>query len=208
MSVSRTDIANLALNHVGEPPITNLLDDQNATARIVKVVFDPTIREMGRDHEWNCLRTRADIPRDGTNPPFGYAYRYQLPLDFIRLFRLNGRDVQKRKDLFDIEGRFLLTDAETAQIQYSKFERDSTVYDSKFVEALALLIGSKIAIQIRQDEALKGFLKQEYNRALSSARKVDGNETNQAPYDGRSESGWIAARRVGTRNGSLNNDAF
>ena len=56
MSVGRTDIANLALNHIGEPPIMKLIDKDNATARIVLVVFDAAIREIVSPF---CTRNRV-----------------------------------------------------------------------------------------------------------------------------------------------------
>lgn len=206
MSISRTEIANLALNHVGQPPIMTLSDDDNETARIVNTVFDAAIREMGRDHEWNCLKKRQDLPQVNPAPVFGFQFQYELPVELIRLLRLNGRDINSNTDLYEIEGRKLLTDADTAKIQYIGFTADSTLYDSMFVEALAVYIASKIAVQLRQDEALAQALTQRYLTVnLPRARKVDGNERNVAPYDGREQSRWRNARVTGTRQGTIDN---
>jgi len=207
MSSGPTQIANLALNHVGEPPITDLNDDDNATANIVLVVYEPAIREMGRDHEWNCLKRRQDLPIVLPAPLFGFKFQYELPVELIRLLRLNGRDIRENTSLFEIEGRHLLTHADTAKIQYIAFDPDTTVYDTMFREALAVLIASKIAIQLRQDEALAARLFQTYKTVhLPAARKVDGNERNVAPYDPREQSRWRDSRVVGTRQGGINDN--
>ncbi len=212
MADGRTNIANLALNHIGEPPIMKLIDRDNATARIVLVVFDAAIRELGRDHAWNCLEADADIPRITQPPLFGFQFRYLLPTDFIRLLTLNGIPVNQlsgsstlaRKNLYKLKKRDLHTDAEVALISYVSFETDTTIYDAMFVEALSVLIASKIAIQIRQDEQLALRLFQQYKGVLlPAARKVDGNERRVLPFDGRDESRSLASRRTGTRNGSI-----
>ena len=51
MAVSKTDIANQALNHIGEPTIMDITDKDNATARIINSVYDVTFREIARDHD-------------------------------------------------------------------------------------------------------------------------------------------------------------
>ena len=208
MSISLTDIANLALNHVGQPPIMRLDDKDNDTARIVELVFEPAIREMGRDHEWNCLAMRADLPQLANKPAFGYEFQYRMPVEAIRALVVNGHRVGKATSLFRIEGRDILTDADSMQLQYIGFTSDSTVYDPMFVEAAATLIASKIAIHIRQDEALAQALYQKYTQSiLPKARKVDGNERNKAPYDGREQSRSLQSRRTGTRNGAVRTDS-
>jgi hypothetical protein len=209
MAVSKTDIANLALNHVGEPTIMDINDKNNATARVVKSIFDQTFREVARDHEWNCLKKRVEAAQLTAAPVFGFSYQYQLPSDFIRLLRLNGRDIRQATNVYEIEGLNLLTDATSAKIQYIADIKDTTIYDTMLVEALAVYMGSKLATQIRQDEGKAEVLLNRYMQVvLPRARKVDGNERNMTPYDPREQSRSLQSRRVGTFQGSLDNDAF
>ena len=208
MSISLTDIANLALAHVGQPPIMRLDDKDNDTARIVELVFEPTLREMARDHEWNCLSARIDLPQLANKPAFGYEFQYRRPINDVRALMVNGHRVGRATSLYTIEGRNILTDADIMLYRYSEFTLDSTVYDSMFVASGALFIGSKIAISIRQDEALAEKLYLQYkNSVLPAARKVDGNERNKAPYDGREQSRSLQSRRTGTRNGAVRTDS-
>ena len=208
MSISLTDIANLALNHVGQPPIMRLDDKDNDNARIVELVFEPTLREMARDHEWNCLSARVDLPQLANAPAFGYEFQYRRPIDDVRALMVNGHRVGRATSLYTIEGRNILTDADIMLYRYSEFTLDSTVYDSMFVGSGALFIGSKIAISIRQDEGLAEKLYLQYkNSVLPAARKVDGNERNKAPYDGREQSRSLQSRQTGTRNGAVRTDS-
>jgi len=212
MAVSKTDIANQALNHIGEPTIMDITDKDNATARIINSVYDVTFREIARDHEWNCLKRRTEAAKLATAPVFGYTNQFKLPADFIRLLRLNGRDISQRTDTYEVEnldgvGLVLLSDADSAKIQYIAEVTDTTTYDTLFVEAFSVYLASKIATQIRQDEAKGEALMSRYLQVvLPRARKVDGNERNRAPYDPREQSRWLSARQVGTRAGSIDSE--
>jgi len=209
MAVSKTDIANQALAYIGEPTIMNVNDKDNATARIVNSVYDITFREIARDHEWNCLKRRVEAALLTLAPVFGYARQFKLPSDFIRLLRLNGHDIQQRTDTYEIEnldgvGLVLLSDADVAKIQYIAEVEDTTTYDALFVEAFAVLLGSKIATQIRQDEVKSQGLYNKYIQVvLPRARKVDGNERNKQPFDPREQSRWLNARVTGTFQGGI-----
>jgi len=202
MSIDKTDIGNLALQHVGQPPVMRIDDKDNDTARVLDLVFEPALREMGRDHEWNCLKTRTTLAQSSPAPDFGFSYRYRQPTDCIRVLRVNGRDVDEPTDLYEIEGRDILTDADTMKLQYIRYTEDTTLFDSLFVEALAILIASKVAVTIRQDERLAASLTKQYLTViLPRARKVDGNERNKAPYDARQQSRSLGSRQSGTFNG-------
>ena len=208
MSEGKTQIANLALNYIGEPPIMDLGDKDNMTARVINLLYKPTFRQVARDHEWNCLKRRVEAAKLAVNPVFGYEFQYQLPSDFIRMLRLNGRDIKDVTDAFEIEGLRLLTDADKAKIQYIADIDDTTQYDDLLIDAFAVLLAAKAATQIRQDEAKGDSLMQTYLKvALPRARKVDGNERNRSPYDAREQSRSIQSRRFGTLQGSLDADA-
>jgi hypothetical protein len=215
MATGKTQIVNLALNHIGEPPIMDITDKNNSTARAANVIYDATFREVARDHEWNCLKTRVELAKLATSTDFGFLdNQFLLPSDFIRMLRLNGRDIKSTTDPYEIEysksagAQVLITDADTAKIQYIAEITDTTQYDDLLVEALATYLGSKLATQIRQDEAKGEALLQRYMRVtLPRARKVDGNERNRSPYDARELSRSINSRRFGTLQGSLDADA-
>jgi hypothetical protein len=214
MATGKTEIVNLALNHIGEPPIMDITDKNNSTARAANVVYASTLREVARDHEWNCLKTRIQLSKNAVAPDFGFTNQFIIPSDFIRLLRLNGRDIKGVSDAYEIEysknigAIALLTDADTAKIQYIAEIMDATQYDDLLVETLAVYLASKLATIIRQDEQKAETLLQRYMRvSLPRARKVDGNERNRSPFDPRETSRSITSRRHGTLQGSLDADA-
>jgi hypothetical protein len=215
MATGKTQIVNLALTHIGEPPIMDITDRNNSTARAANVIYDATFREIARDHEWNCLKTRIQLSKLAAKADFGFLEnQFLLPSDFIRMLRLNGRDIKDVTDPYEIEysksagAQVLLSDADTAKIQYIAEIKDTTQYDDLLVESLAVMLASKLATIIRQDEAKGEALLQRYMRVnLPRARKVDGNERNRSPYDAREMSRSLNSRRSGTLQGSLDADA-
>lgn len=169
-------------------------------ARVVRNVFEASVRELSRMAKWSSLSKRESIGKLSTAPAFGWTNQFQLPSDFIRMIEFNREDVwDYTKDRFEIEGGKLLTDDDVAEIRYIRYEEDSTQYDPLFVEALAVYIASKIATAMRQDEALAANLYQEFIREkLPTARRIDGTERKPRQYDICEDSRFLKARTYST----------
>ena len=197
MAVSKTDICNLALARVGAQTIMDIDDADSKGARACKNAFESTVREVSRAGIWNTLKARASLAELSTAPAFGWTKQFQLPTDFIRLFKLNGVDLDNDEpgEYFEIEGKVLLTDADTADIQYIAYKDDPNAYDPLMVDAIVVLLASKIAVPMRQDEAMATSLRAEFERVtLPRARKTDGNEKKSRRYDPASESRFVNSR--------------
>jgi hypothetical protein len=196
---SKTDVANQALGRIGAKTIMDLDDEANTFARVVKNVYELSVRELARSHPWNCLKARQNLAQLTAEPEFGFTYQYQLPTDCVRLLTVNGYDPGSREDVFLVEGRKILTDAEEAKITFIKYQDDPSQYDPLMVEALVVLLASKISITIRQDEGLARSFKEEYERiALPKARRSDGQEDTQPRVSMTHDSLWIRSRRIST----------
>lgn len=196
---SKTDIANQALGRVGAKLIFDLGELDNKNARIVSNVFEATVRELARMHKWNCLKRRSSLAQVLPAPAFGWTYAYELPADCLRMVSLNGHDAWQDVDEFEIEGRRLLTDEPTAEITYIAYEEDANQYDSLFTDCLVVLLASKIAVTVRQDEAVAAQLKEEFiKHSLPQAKRIDGNERKAHPINLVSGSAWVRSRHIST----------
>jgi hypothetical protein len=201
MAVSKTDICNNALGRIGASRIMSIDDTDSKSARVCKNAYEQTLREVLRNGVWNFAKDRASLARLTALPAFGWAYQYQLPTDWIRLVKFNGVEVHADGvgDNWEIEGKKLLTDAESADIQYIKFVDDPNQYDALFVTAFTVLLASNIAVLIRQDEGLAARLLGEYTGLkLPTARKTDGNERKRTPHDYTAESRFVNSRYFST----------
>lgn len=200
MSLSQTQICNQALVRVGAQRIMDITDAASKGARVCLNAFEATVREVAAAGDWKCLKKRAAFNQLATAPAFEWAYQYQLPADFISLVELNGVDYHGQpSDDWDIEGRVLLTDAETAQARYIAYVEDTTQWDPLFTDAVVVLLASKIAVPIRQDEGMAQALKEEFIRsALPKARTKNGNNRRRLRFDPCAESRFLAARYTST----------
>lgn len=199
MSLSQTDICNQALVRIGAKRISNIGDDDKG-ARICSEVYDSTVREVSRCGQWNCLIKRVELAQLTEAPAFEWDYQYQLPADFISMVQLNGIVYHGQpQDDWEIEGKRLLTDATTAQVRYVAIVDDVSQWDPLFCDAVVVLLASKIAVPMRQDESMAVSLRNEYERiTLSRARQRDGNEKKRRRYRPMDESTFIAARSHST----------
>jgi hypothetical protein len=175
-------------------------DEDSKSARVCLNAYEATVREVSRAGEWNCLKTRTTLARLTAAPAFEWAYQFQLPTNFISLIELNGVEYKgEPQDDWEIEGRLLLTDAETANVRYIAFVEDTGIWDSLFTNAVVVLLASRIAVPIRQDEGMASALLSEYERvALPKARMKDGNEQRKRRHDPCEGSRFLDARYFST----------
>lgn len=193
---SKTDIANMALHRVGAQRIMDLSDADSKSARVLRDFFEPAIREVGRLAEWQCLKDRATLTQLTDTPAFGWDYAYQLPATFLRLVKLNGVAYRgEPSDDHEIEGRRLLTDADTADIEFIAYKEETADYDPLFVKAVVAKLAAEIAVPIRQDEALAARLMAEFEQiALPKARTKSSGERRGRRFDPTAECSFVNSR--------------
>lgn len=193
---SKTDIANMALHRVGALRIMDLNDADSKSARVLRDFFEPAIREVGRLAEWQCLKDRAELGQLATAPAFGWDYAYQLPATFLRLVKLNGVSYRGEPgDNHEIEGRTLLTDEESAKIEFIAYKEDTADYDPLFIKAIVSKLAAEIAVPLRQDEALAARLMGEFEQiSLPKARLKTSGERKIQRFDPTAESNFTLSR--------------
>lgn len=200
MALTITEVCNQALGRVGAQRIMSIDDLGSKAASACKNVFETTVLEVARAADWNCLRKRVELGQLADAPAFEWTYQYQLPSDFVNLIELNGVDyVGQVQDDWEIEGKLLLTDAESAKIKYTAYVDDVSQWDPGFANAVAVLIAAKIATPMRQDEGLAQALMSEYQRVtLPQARQKDANERRVPRFDPTRESRFVNSRYYST----------
>jgi hypothetical protein len=175
-------VCNAALSRLGEARIVDL----NADAKVSRACllnFPLARDEVLRAHWWNFATERAALTELSTTPYFGYDHQYQLPVDCLRVIEVNGvSSVGHPLDQWEIEGQKLLSDEETVQIRYIKRITDLNLFDSLALEALIVLLASKLAPAIQGGSTSKATeMLEAYHRVIAPlARRIDGNENRRA----------------------------
>jgi len=182
---SWVELANIALQKVGEEAITSLTQDADRARAVNRIYRQELLSEL-RTHPWNCARARAQLAADATEPAFGLAYRYPLPADFVRLLPTSTvTDWQ-------VEGRYILTD-DTAPLEviYIAEITDPNQMDALLVDAYTSRLAMRICERLTQSSSKREMMERDYNAAVALARKVNAFE-NVARE--RQEDSWFDAR--------------
>ena len=209
--MTKTEITNIALSHARETLLSgNVETTDELIAETVLLHYDQTLKKVLGRVRPSFAQKRATLTLNATSPEFGWDNAYVLPTDFVELVRFNGDDEEPiNNDLFEIEGRNLLTDEGEAFIIYTRFEEDSSLYDAEFIEAFALLLGAKIVNARRgdreraEDLATQGELMASESSAKSAQARKRFNSRDKILRSSR----WAGVKRRKSTNDSLTGDS-
>ena len=172
-AVPVSDTVNLALALIGASSIASL-DDQ--LIRIVERLYVPTLKETLAASEWNFAISRASLVEYTPVPDFGYAHRYTLPSDCLRVVELYDSDSE-----WKVEGPYLSTDDTTAKIIYIAYISDTAKFSSVFIAALMYHLASKYAVPVAKDKGLQKTNYELYINTIAEARGIDSREGTADP---------------------------
>jgi len=211
MSVtSDTEIANLALTRLGNKSLITGLDQGTTTADLCNLHYPRCRDAVLRAHPWNFAVRRASLSQDDDyTSVFEYDYRFLLPTDCLKVIRTawdsnayaTGVAVYGFPGVFGsattlipyrIEGRYLLCNETSAQIEYVAQITDVSQFDELFVDVLAQRLAAELSPAITANSSLTNQLWQVYQAKLVEARLVDAQEGT--PRDVVDVSPWITAR--------------
>lgn len=205
-----TDICNQALSHIGVgTEISDLDTDRSQEGSACRRFLEVVRQIVLRDFQWTFTTVTEDLALVEdfaseyaagtiTEPP-EWAFSYRYPAGAVAVRRIlsgsrvdsNGTKVPFRIGQ-DADGRLIYTDREDAQIEYSKLEDNTDLYDADVVDLMALLLGSRIAPRFGPEAKKLGndaALMYERRRWIAQANAVNEEVPDQPP-----DSDFILAR--------------
>jgi len=194
MATTNVDICNRALSRLGTRATIAALDENSTEARTAAIWYAATRDTLLRAHDWNFARRRVVLAEQGTAPT-GWAFRYAVPADCIRLLRIASASPEasiRFEVAGDATGRFIFCDEPAAEAVYTARVDDPNLYDAGFESALVDQLAAHIAYPITQKTDAAVRLAQLARAALADAMAADVNEAEAAPNDQVPD--WIAAR--------------
>lgn len=183
---SQTDICNLALLKLGEETIMDL-NENSKSATVCRLFYADTRDSLLRSHPWNFAIKRVQLAKLLTTPVYGYDSEFQLPSDCLRVMYtdlLAGNE-------FRIEGKKLLANTDSINIEYVSRVEDTTQFDALFVDALWTLLASRIAYNISDNNTLSQSLKEMSDASILQAKSINGQEG--IPYPIQADE-WLNVR--------------
>lgn len=177
-TTSKVDICNLALDCVGEGPITSIDSPTTKPEHICKRWYDQLRQELLREYVWNFAKERTTLARSG-DADFDYGDAYALPADFIRFISCGGDYEVDHRRIYDIQGNEIILDNDggnSLKLRYIKNETNVTNFDPLFIEMLYLRMAIILAQKLPKKNSYYERLTDAYARAESKAISIDGQE--------------------------------
>lgn len=181
-TLTETDIANNALDHVGGLNIQSIDDNTNPNAQLCRRHFAQCVRAELDKYEWMfAYKVTKAIPVDLESYPNaeikGYI-AYHLPADFSRLSQFFfGSYYPYRKNQYDmghnyfITSDYLYTRRPIDEIPYTSNHVEIAKWPQLFCDVMAAALAIRIARKIMGTDADIAFLNQIYNKEVSAARR-------------------------------------
>lgn len=201
MTTSETEIANLAIRHLGvSDEIADLDTDTTVQAQACRAFFDTVRDAVLRDFPWPFATERAALAGQVTEPNDEWGYSYVYPSDCLQARRIvsgNRQETQGDRIRFRVgqDGSSLLiyTDESAPTLEYTKRETDPIRFPPDFVIALSFRLASYIAPSVTGGDPFKlgPLALQRYALEIAQAQAMAGRE--EMP-DELPDASWIAGR--------------
>jgi hypothetical protein len=163
MASSETEIANMALSHLGiGKEIQNIETESSQEAKACRRFFDTARDAVLRDFPWPFATKLVDLGlvEEDPNDEWGFSYRY--PSDAIALRRiLSGirNDTLASRVPYkvgqDSQGLLIFTDAEDAQMEYTVREEAVERFSPDFILALSMRLAVYVAPRLTGGDPFK-----------------------------------------------------
>lgn len=181
-TLTETDIANNALDHVGGLNINSIDDTNNPNAVLCKRHYGQCVKAELDKFEWMfAYKVTKALPVDIEAYPeaaIGGYIAYHLPPDFSRLSQYFFSERYPYRNMqYDLGHTYFLT----SQYLYTRFPIDTIPYVSNnvsmekwptlFCDVMSIALAIRIARKIMGADADIAFLTQIYNKDVSAARR-------------------------------------
>lgn len=190
---SVADICNQALGYIGVgDEITDLDTESSKEARACRRFYTQTRDEVLRDFPWPRFMRTVALTLVAEDPNEQWDYSYRMPADVANLIRVMVEDSARQVTSAsripyeigqDNTGQLIFCDYEDAILKYTKAETNTEQYPPDMVQAIVLLLASRIAPQFGPDavklgdRALKLY---EWRRATAQANALNEEHLDQA----------------------------
>jgi hypothetical protein len=172
---TETDIANLALGHIGDARISDLSDANDSRAEILNDNYDHAVAFVFATHEWHWARRDAELAQLPDAPATRYAYQFTLPPSFVRVANVsdNATMYPTSDDWAVKNGNFCTNDA-AVFMEYVASDWDESQWPAYFAEAVSVKLAALSAPRISHNMSARADLEDKFDKvAMVKARVTD-----------------------------------
>lgn len=182
------DICNMALAQLGKPEIASM-DENSAAAGWVRRAYDGARRDVLSRSDWVFARATVGLQGVTDTSETQFTYLYSRPADLVKVRAVGDgsepyqRAVPWRGQPYELGGRYIRGLSPLAVLAYTRDVTDPNEWSPGFAEAVALKLGSMIAMQAtgRSDVAIN--LQKLYENQLLIAIESDAAQERRVWTD-------------------------
>lgn len=169
MSISKTDIVNAALRHLGAQRVTSI-DENVPRAKVIKDIYDTVRLKLLEEMKPSFAVKRASLSRSATDPDFGYEYQYELPVDFVTAVKENNGYI------YEIEADKVLSDENVIHLIYI-FDQDNVArFTPAFAKAFYMTLAAEASYTLTESQSNRDALWKQSRVAIEEAMSSDSQQ--------------------------------
>lgn len=194
MANTVADICNLALKKLGNNQSINNLNDDTVEANVMGALYEIERDKLLRSFPWPFAIRRTPEPLTLATDSLGntetdpqWSYVYALPDDFLRdinilyagLSRASDQTVEYRIVANSANLLRLLTDQESAYLEYIARVQEVGRYPKDFVDALAYRLATEATMAFTGDPAKRNAMEQLSRLNLAETKVVAAGQGHE-----------------------------
>ena len=176
---SEVDICNLALTESFCSEIQSLTA-QSREAEVCNRFYAQCRDLLLSGYNWKFNQVRRSLSVSSETPPDDWAYAYEVPtncLYAVKIFQSNRNPAKEIpftiESKLNVDEKILYTDEPEAILIYRKKITVTNMFSPMFIEALANLLGAKVAMGLKQDINLANIRMTNFWQAVSRGTILD-----------------------------------
>lgn len=186
---NQTEIANLALSHVGANNTIDAFSERSVEAAQMRVWYDISRKTVLSAFDWNFARKRIELAAHSEDPPTSvWAFRYQYPADCLVARKLEFAFAPPADAVpFTVETdatgqeKTILTDLAEATLVYTFDQESPVLWSPFFIMTLSHLLAHHIAFVITAKRSVAVDQLTIYQSLLLAAPAQNANEQVSPP---------------------------
>lgn len=188
----KTDICNLALGYLNQPPIQGL-DEETPEAELCSRLLPSVVERLLGRRAWAFATRRITLKKlTGEKSPYeDMPSVFALPGDCVRVVSVGGDQEYIR------EAYRIYSDGDEIILEYVKLADDPAIWPATFSSAVAYLLAAEMCPSISGNMTLHQILYKRYQEEVARAASEDAAE-NYAMHQARRRPGrWLSAHLGG-----------
>lgn len=191
---SKTELCNMALNHIGISILVNNIDtDTTKEAKTCRRWWDTALKFAIRYTDWNFTRYYIPLALLTGSVPSQWKYKYAYPVDcqMLRAITIPGQRVVHPDQRIPFEiatelvgavvQKVVFTDQQEAEARCSRLITDTTLFDPMFDLAHSYFLASLIAVPLSVKPAIADAMRKAYFSISAQAEAMNYNESQDGP---------------------------